>query len=45
MSDERDRLDLRDQIALIDRAIAETAEFAIEQRKLTAEAAKLDREQ
>ena len=37
-------LDLQEQVTRIDRAIAETAKFAAEQRKLTAAAAKLDRE-
>ena len=37
-------LDLREQIARIDRAQAETQKFAAEQRKLTAEAAKFTRD-
>lgn len=36
-------LDLREQIARIDRAIAETSKFAAEQRKLEAEARQYDR--
>jgi len=35
-------LDLREQIARIDRAIAETAKFAAEQRKLEAQARQFD---
>jgi hypothetical protein len=37
-------LNLREQIARIDRAQAETEKFAAEQRKLAAEALKLDKE-
>ena len=38
-------LDLREQIARIDRAIAETAKYVAEQRKLEAEARRFDRNQ
>jgi len=44
MSELHDTLDLREQITRIDRAMAESAKFAAEQRKLIAEAAKLDRD-
>jgi hypothetical protein len=37
-------LNLREQIARIDLAIAESHKFAAEQRKLSAEASKFDRE-
>lgn len=40
-SDYRDRFDIREQIARIDRAREETLKFTAEQHKLTAEAAKL----
>jgi hypothetical protein len=40
-ADYRDRLDIREQIARIDRAREETLKFTAEQHKLTAEAAKL----
>lgn len=42
--DYRDRLDLREQIARIDRSLDESAKFRAEQNKLIAEARKLDRE-
>jgi hypothetical protein len=38
------QLDLREQIARIDRAIEETHKFTAESRKLEAEARKLDRD-
>ncbi len=37
------QLDLREQLARIDRSIAETAKYAAEQRKLEAEARNVDR--
>lgn len=37
------QLDLQEQITRIDRAIAETAKYAAEQRKLEAEARNFDR--
>ena len=37
------QLDLREQLARIDRSIAETAKYAAEQRKLEAEARNFDR--
>jgi hypothetical protein len=40
----RERLDLREQIARIDRMREESLKFTAEQHKLTAEAAKLKRE-
>lgn len=43
MSDDRVQLDLREQIARIDRERAETAKYAAEQRKLEAEARNFDR--
>jgi hypothetical protein len=43
-ADYRDRLDIREQIARIDRAREETLKFTAEQHKLTAEAAKLGRD-
>lgn len=43
-TDYRDRLDIREQIARIDRAREETLKFTAEQHKLTAEAAKLGRD-
>ncbi len=43
-SDYADRLNLREQIARIDRMREETLKFSIEQRKLAAEAAKLNRD-
>jgi len=42
--DYRLQLDLRDEIARIDRNRAEAEKFAAEQRKLIAEARKLDRD-
>lgn len=42
--DYRDQLDLRGEIARIDRDRAEAVKFAAEQRKLVAEARKLDRD-
>jgi Tfp pilus assembly protein PilN len=51
MSDDKSSLDLREQIARIDRdqaevhkLMAETRKFSTEQQKLSAEAAKLDRD-
>lgn len=43
MSEDRTQLDLREQIARIDRDRAETAKYAAEQRKLEAEARNFDR--
>ena len=41
LSEYKDRLDMREQIARIDRAQAETQKFAAEQQKLAAEASNL----
>ena len=43
-ADYAERLNLREQIARIDRSLDEAAKFRAEQRKLTAEAAKLNRD-
>jgi hypothetical protein len=43
-ADYRDKLDLREQIVRIDQLREEGLKFMAEQRKLTAEAAKLDRD-
>jgi len=43
-TDYKDRLDLREQINRIDRLREEALKFTAEQHKLTAEAAKLQRE-
>ena len=43
-TDWRDRLDLRAEIARIDRERAETQKFAAEQNKLSAEARKFNRD-
>lgn len=44
MSDDRQTIDLREQVIRIDRMIAESDKFVAEQRKLMAESAKLDKE-
>lgn len=43
-SEYKDRLDMREQLARIDRALAENQKFAAEQSKFTAEQAKLQAE-
>ena len=43
-ADYRDRIDLREQIARIDRSLDEAAKFRSEQQKLLAEAGKFNRD-